>query len=136
MAAGSPLLVHVDVLGVDHLVGGTAPARRPLPARATAGRSAGAATGGTAVAVARTGTGTGSRAMALVTSLVQLLGQLVRSLLELRGRLLHLVRVLGFERLLGLGERLLELSLLVRPELLLVLVVGLLGGLDIIVEIN
>src|SRR5579862_3544366 len=122
MAPGSPLLVHVDVLGVDHLVGGAAPARRPLPPRATAGRSTGAATGGTAVA--------GRRALGLVAALVELLGQLVRGLLELRGRLLHLVRVLGLERLLGLGERLLELSLLVRPELLLVLVVGLLGVVD------
>src|SRR5258708_1531689 len=131
MAIGSMLVVHVYVLGVDHLVGGAA-AGRPLLTRTAlalpAGRSG--APRCRLAAPRRAGAG-GARGLALVEAL----GQLVRSLLEARGRLLHLGRVLGLQRLLGLGERLLELALLVRPELLLVLVVRLLGIVDQGVEL-
>src|SRR6202158_811356 len=120
MASGSTLLVHVDVLGVDHLVGGPS---LPRTARArSAARPAGVTTRGRPASRS----GAGRRALACVT-LVEPFGQLVRGLLETRGRLLHLVRVLGLERLLGLGDGLLELAIVVRAELLLVLVVGLLG---------
>src|SRR5215210_4633219 len=113
-SGASALLVHVHVLGVDHLVrGGSA---LLSTARATRSR--------------RTAAG---RARAL-TLAVHDLGQLVRRLGEPLGRLLHVARVLALQGRPGLGESLLELPLLVRAELLLVLVVGLLGAVDQAVE--
>src|SRR6202521_5793383 len=131
MASGSTLLVHVHVLGVDDLVGGLSLPRSARTRGATR-RPAGAATRGRPRAASRSGAG--RRALAWI-ALVEPFGKLVRGLLETRGRLLHLVGVLGLERLLGLGDGLLELALVVRAELFLVLVVGLLGVVDQGVEL-
>src|ERR1700753_959423 len=111
MAFASALLVHVHVLGVDHLVGTAAVLRS-----GTAGGRAAGSTRARASPVTRGACG-----------LVEALGHLVRRRLKGRGGALHLRRVLGFQRLLGVGDGLLEIALLVRTELLLVLVVGLLG---------
>src|SRR6202000_614219 len=111
MAFASALLVHVHVLGVDHLVGTAA----VLRSGAAGGRAAGSP---------RARASPGARG---AFGLVETLGHLVRRLLEGRGGALHLRRILGFQRLLGVGDGLLEIALLVRTELLLVLVVGLLG---------
>src|SRR6187402_282468 len=104
----SALLVHVHVLGVDHLVRGAAALS----------------------ATTRTSRRTTRRARALGLLAVHHLGQLVGRLGELLGRLLHLARVLALESGTRLGESLLELPLLIRTELLLVLIVGLLGVVD------
>src|SRR6202521_750409 len=123
MASGSTLLVHVHVLGVDDLVGGLSLPRSARTRGATRRRPRAASR-----------SGAGRRALAWI-ALVEPFGKLVRGLLETRGRLLHLVGVLGLERLLGLGDGLLELALVVRAELFLVLVVGLLGVVDQGVEL-
>src|ERR1700753_1149021 len=111
MAFASALLVHVHVLGVDHLVGTAAVLR--------SGTAGGRAAGST-----RARPSPGARG---AFGLVEALGHLVRRLLKGRGGALHLRRVLGFQRLLGVGARVLDIPRLVGTELLLVLVVGLRG---------
>src|ERR1044071_116386 len=106
----SALVVDVHVLGVDHLVRGAGSARTTR----------------------RPGTGTRLRPR-LSTALlapVHDLGQLVRGLGERLGRLLHGRGLVALQRPPGFADRPLELALLVRTELLLVLLVGLLRAVD------
>src|ERR1700710_164588 len=122
MAVQSPLTLQsrllldglfLDVLGVDHLIRGAARRSRATPAGTARGRGAG-----------------------VLLLLVYHLGQLVRGFGEALGGGLHdRGRGLPLQRLLGVGESALELPLLVRTELLLVLVVGLLGRVDQAVEL-
>src|SRR4051812_47991916 len=106
----------LDVLRVDDLVRGAA----ALPARSRGATRA---------------TRTRTRVTAPLLLAVHYLGQLVRGLGEALGRLVHGGGVVPLQGLLGVGQRPLELALLVRAELLLVLVVGLLGGIDQAVEL-
>src|ERR687892_377797 len=116
MALRSALLVHVHVFGVDHLVRGLA---RPGPCARSTRRTAARRT----------------RSRPALLLAVHDLGQLVRRLRQALRRLLHGRRVLTLQGLLGRGDGLFELPLLVRTELLLVLVVGLLGAVDEAVEL-
>src|SRR5436305_11903862 len=120
MGRGSLLLADVDVLGVDHLVARLARAAAGRPARSRSTRST---------------RGTRRWPALLRLRLVHDLGQLVRGLGQVLARALHGVGVLALQGLPSLGHGLFELPLLRRPELLLVLVVGLLGVVDQAVEL-
>src|SRR6185503_2212461 len=107
-------LVDVDVLGVDHVLAGTAlrSARRAAGARA------------------------GARFRARPGRLaIHRLRQLVRGLLELLAGTLHRRRVLALERLPGVGDRRLQRRAMLGLELVLVLLERLVGGIDEPVEL-